>query len=471
MTPVLKTVNAKNLHARAHEALRLLSPRISAIIDDLHHAGATVYLVGGAVRDLLLKKTITDADIELHRKSPEAVQEILARHGTVEQIGASFGVLLIHGVPVDWSFPRVDSAGRKPLVTIDYMLPIDRALARRDVTINALALDLKTGELHDPYGGVDDLVAGVLRSPENSRFAEDPLRFYRVLQLMARFEAEPEPELTRICQHMSVTGVAHERIEAEFRKLLLYSRSPSRAFRWLKKIGRLKELYPELAILADTPQEPEWHPEGDVFEHSMQALDAAAHGNYHDDFHKLVIAYSALCHDMGKAVTTEKIDNRIRSHGHEIAGVKIAEKFMRKISFNEKLIENILKLVRYHMSPALLINSGAKPAAYKRLAQWLSPVSISWLVDLAYADVRGRNPHSHEPLTSPVPILEQFVHAVQNARVYESPEKPILLGRDLLEYISPGPHMGKLLAHAYEIQIEENIQDKKILLERILKEH
>lgn len=471
MTPVLKTIDAENLHARAHESLKNLSARIPGIIDDLHQAGATVYLVGGAVRDLLLKKNITDADIEVHQKSPECVQEILARHGTVEHIGVSFGVLLVHGIPVDWSFPRSDSAGRKPLVTIDCMLPIDRALARRDVTINALALDLKTGELHDPYGGVQDLAAGVLRSPDNSRFAEDPLRFYRVLQLMARFEAEPEPELTRICQSMSVTGVAHERIEAEYRKLLLYSQTPSRVFRWLKKIGRLEELYPELAVLEKTPQEPEWHPEGDVFEHSMQALDAAARGNYQDDWHKLVILYSALCHDLGKAVTTEKIDNRIRSHGHEIAGVKIAQKFMRRISLNEKLIENISKLVRYHMSPGLLINSGAKPAAYKRLAQWLSPVSIAWLVDLAYADMRGRNPDSHEPLTGSVPILEKFVQAVQDARVYESPEKPILLGRDLLEHIAPGPEMGKLLARAYEIQIEENIQDKKILLERILKEH
>jgi len=335
-----------------------------------------------------------------------------------------------------------------------------------------MGIDLTTKELIDPFDGLKDLERGILRAPNPETFVEDPLRFYRVMQMIARFEMQPDQELQNVCRMMSIEHVSRERIELEFEKMLLQSQRPSKGLRWLREVGRLAAVLPELDATINVEQDPRWHPEGDVFEHSMQALDAAAiiAKTYVDRHQKLILLYTALVHDLGKAVTTEKTPNGIISYNHEVAGVDLARNMLKRITENHDLMNAILKLVRHHMTPVIFVKEGAKASAYKRLANKLDPeASIARLADLAYADIRGRNPASMEPLTIEIPELVTFIERADQAHVHYKPEEPVLKGRDLLDVIKPGKEMGKLLDRAYEIQIEEGILDKEELKRRVLK--
>jgi tRNA nucleotidyltransferase (CCA-adding enzyme) len=267
---------------------------------------------------------------------------------------------------------------------------------------------------------------------------------------------------------MDIKSISRERIEAEFEKLFLKSKRPSLGIRWLRDIGRLNDVLPELASTIDVPQEYAWHPEGDVFEHSMQALDAAVPLPYEGKL-KLVMMYASLCHDLGKATTTRQIDGKWRSNAHDQAGVPLTKSMLKRITHNQELIAMVVKLVRHHMAPGIFVKQGAKPAAYKRLAVWLAPdVSMQMLADLAVADKSARNGKGHEPLTDPLPDIQEFMKRSDAAQVLQDAQPAVLLGRDLLHLIPPGPKMGVLLKKAYEIQIEEDVHDKEELLRRIL---
>lgn len=447
-------------------------PTIKSIVQSIDAQKGRALLVGGAVRDLLLGRASKDIDIEVHGISLAALEEILKKHGPVSAVGKSFGVLRIHNLDVDWSLPRTDSVGRKPIVAIDPHMTFKQAFERRDLTINAMGVDLITKELIDPFDGIKDLEQGMLRAPNPETFVEDPLRFYRVMQMIARFEMYPNEELQNVCRRMSIEHVSRERIELEFEKMLLQSKRPSLGIRWLRDVGRLAEVFPELDATINVEQDFRWHPEGDVFEHSMQALDAAAiiAKTYDDRHKKLVLLYTALVHDLGKAVTTEKTPNGIISYNHEVVGVDLARAMLKRITENHDLISAILKLVRHHMTPVIFVKEGAKASAYKRLANKLDPeTTIAMLADLAYADIRGRNPESIDPLTIAIPELVTFIERADQAKVHYKPEEPVLKGRDLLDVIKPGKEMGRLLDRAYEIQIEEGIIDRDELKRRVLK--
>ena len=198
---------------------------------------------------------------------------------------------------------------------------------------------------------------------------------------------------------MDLKDISTERIEAEFDKLFLKSKRPSLGIRWLKQINRLQEILPELAATIGVKQDPSWHPEGDVFEHTMQSIDAAAALSYTDDYQKLKALYAVLCHDLGKVATTQIIDGHITSYDHENVGVPLAEKMLMRLTRRIELIDAVLKLVKYHMAPGQFVKTGAKINAYKRLANKLAPeVSIYLLAQVSLADKRGRNAHSSLPL-------------------------------------------------------------------------
>lgn len=466
----MKSVLSPVLQQRVIDCVRGVSPTQS-IIDALVKGGATVFLVGGAVRDLVLRDhaEIPDLDIEVHGLSLEQLEQELARFGTVIEIGKAFGVLRVLGLDIDWSLPRTDSQGRKPRVDVQKDLPIDAALRRRDLTMNALALDLTTFELHDPFGGVRDFENKVLRTPDPAFFVEDPLRFYRVMQFVGRFEMEPDAVLNELCSRMSLADVSRERIEMEFAKLFLKSRRPSLGLRWLDHIGRLAEILPEIDMLHGVQQSPEWHPEGDVFEHTMQAVDAAAALPYESKEQKLWVIYAALVHDCGKAITTKYIDGRWRSFGHEIEGLDVAQQLMQRICLCKRSIEIVLRLVRHHMAPGVLVRDGGSPAAFKRLAYNLAPVAnIELLAQLGFADKRARNGLGHEPLTIPLDDIEEFREYAKKYGVLHGPEAPILTGADLIDHIAPGPLLGEAIKHAYQIQIKRGIADKEQLKRRVL---
>lgn len=487
--------------ATSAETFLLLCKPLRSILSAIKQAGGCAYAVGGCVRDLILERKIKDIDIEVHAITIEQLEEVLGRFGHVQLIGKQFGVLLLQGLDVDWAVPRRDSKGRKPTVAVDPTMNFAQAARRRDVTMNAMGIDLHeiieqwdflesiVGNhkkfleklmIVDPYNGLEALKKKQLSAVDERLFLEDPLRFFRVMQFIGRFEMKPDAALQKLCASMELADVntgepiAKERIFGEIKKLLLQSRQPSRAFRWLQEIGRLKELFPELYMLIGAAQRKDYHPEGDVFEHAMQVVDCAAQvTDYketrlfsHDD-EKLMICVAALCHDMGKPVST---DENLCSRGHDIAGVPIARSFISRFApAGGWLCKNISKLVRLHMQPLAFMKGDAKAKAYKRLAKKLAPtLSIRQLGLLARCDWRGRNGESVDPLPED-PMYEQFLSRAEKAGVLDGAEPALLQGRHLLDEIMPGKEMGDLLDKAYELQIEEGITDIDELKKRVLK--
>lgn len=445
-------------------------PLVQQIVYGVTQVHGRALLVGGAVRDALLNKKIKDLDIEVHGLNITQLEVILKQFGAVSLVGKIYGVLRLHGLDVDWSLPRADLSGRKPVVEIDPHMGLVKAFARRDLTINAMGIDLATGELIDPFHGYDDLQHGILRATDPSFFVEDPLRFFRVMQFIGRFEMRPNNELNRLCKQMDFSTVSVERIDDEFEKLMLKSKRPSLGLRWLNDIGRLAEILPELAATKGIVQDPEWHPEGSVFEHTMQTIDAAALLECDTTEQKLLLMYGALCHDLGKVTTTEFIEDHWRSRGHDVEGQIPAKKLLKRITRKKQLIDGVLKLVRYHLMPTEFIANNAGPSAYKRLANKLYPeITMSLLAKLSLADMRGRNGKGHLPLTDPSPEIDEFLKKAAKAKVLIQKEEPILQGRDLMPYVEPGPKMGALLKKAYELQIEEGIVNKEQLLKLVLK--
>jgi tRNA nucleotidyltransferase (CCA-adding enzyme) len=418
-------------------------------------------------------------------------------------VGRQFGVLRIAGIDADWSLPRRDSKGRKPFVEVDPYMGIDAACRRRDLTMNAMAIDLyelchKIAEkgiiispikdfcIIDPYGGLKDMAVRQLQVVDENLFLEDPLRLYRVMQFIGRFELLPTQQLSLLCSSMKLYDehtnkkIAKERIFEEIKKLFLKSNQPSLGFRWLRDIGRLNETFPELYSLIDVSQRSDYHPEGDVFEHTMQALDAAAQQNIYQasekqttEDEKFLIMLAVLAHDLGKTITT---DTQLHCHGHEEAGVGLGEQLLRRITDNQVLVSSVKKLVRYHCMPFYLTNKDVDIGAYKKLARKLSPeVNLRhiWLVGLA--DILGRNAVGLQPLSRPIheehsKRMNQFIAMAEEAGVIYEQEKPILLGRHLLDVVPPGAGLGKLLDCAYQLQIEENIKDWQVLRQRVLKD-
>lgn len=445
-------------------------PLVHKIVSAVNDQGGRSLLIGGAVRDLLLGIPIKDLDIEVHGVSLDTLESILKQCGTVSLVGKAYGVLRVHGLDIDWSIPRADAPGRKPEVTIDPTMQIQEAFLRRDLTMNAMGIDLVSFELIDPFNGKKDLEHKVLRTPSAQRFIEDPLRFYRVMQFVSRFQMQPDQELEDICKKMDISRVSVERIDEEFKKLLLKSERPSLGIRWLQYIGRLSEVLPELAATVGVQQEERWHPEGDVFEHTMQSLDAASALEFADDQEKLIVMYAAICHDLGKATTTVFQDGVYHSYGHEGAGVIAAQKMMPRITRNKEIIEAIGTLVKYHMVPIQLVESNAGEASYKRMARKLSPhATLKMLGFLSLCDQRGRNPAKNKPLTHSINEIDIFLERAAQASVLHQAEKPVLHGRDIMDVIEPGPYMGKILDEAYEIQLQEGITDKETLRSRVLK--
>ena len=454
--------------------------KVKPILDEIIQIGGIPYLVGGSVRDLVLGRQIKDVDIEVHKLTIDELQNCLKKFGPVRLVGKKFGVLRIDGFDIDWSLPRSDSKGRKPETVIDPDMTIQDALKRRDLTMNAMAIDLreliKQVKIIDPYGGLQDIKNKILRAVDIKLFLDDPLRFFRVMQFIGRFEMEPDKELNDLCKKMdlkdAITGspVSKERIFEEIKKLLLKSKKPSLGFRWLQKTKRLKEIFPELYDLIGVQQRKDYHPEGDVFEHTMQSIDAAAvFDEYENKNEKFLITIAALVHDLGKVVATDK---DLSCYGHEKAGVPIAKKLLKRITNNQDLIQAVCKLVRYHVRPAELLKQKSGIKAYKRLALKLAPyTNLRQLAILNLVDLQGRNPKGSEPLVGEYKDrLNEFLKKMREVKIEKKPEEAVLQGRDLLDIIPPGPKLGLLVKKAYKIQIDEGVKDKEELKKRILKE-
>jgi tRNA nucleotidyltransferase (CCA-adding enzyme) len=438
---------------------------LARLLAAVHAAGGRPYVVGGAVRDALLGLPLTDWDVEVFGLAAESLERVLEAQGRVDAVGQSFRVYKLSGVEgvggaLDVSLPRRDSKagpGHRGIAAEgDPSLTVAEAARRRDFTINALLLDPRTGELVDPWDGRFDLERRVLRAVDPATFVDDPLRALRAVQLAARFELSVDEPTAALCAAMPLAELPAERIFGEIENLLLKARRPSLGLSLLRRWGMLPVVAPELSPLEGTPQDPEWHPEGDVWTHTLQVVDEAAallDGLEHDRPRRLAVMLGALCHDLGKPPTTRFEDGRVRSRGHEEAGLRPTAALLDRWNVHTLLgydvREQVLALVAQHLKPGQLYDDRERVSdgAIRRLARKVEP---DLLYRVARADCVGRRPGVFEPVA-----MEWFRERVRALDVAQRPPEPLLKGRDLLALgVPPGPEVGRLVRAVYELQLD-----------------
>ena len=414
--------------------------------------GGRALLVGGCVRDGLLGRLAKDIDMEVYGLPIEKIEEGLRPYFRLDTVGRSFGVLILKGEDIDIALPRRESkTGPKHTdfrVEGDPTMSQEDAASRRDFTINAISLDPLTGELIDPFNGVADLEARRLRHV-SSAFSEDPLRVLRGMQFIARFELNPAPETIALCRTLDPQDLPSERLWEEWKKLILKGRSIFKGLSFLQDCDWL-QYFPELEDLVGCNQDPKWHPEGDVWNHTRHCLDAYAAHRIDDEWEDLIVGLAVLCHDFGKPSTSYTDENgRIRSPRHDVEGVPIAQRFLKRLTRQKKIFEEVLPLVEQHMRPLALYRDGAGDSAIRRLAARVKRVDR--LTRVAHADKNGRPPIAPDDFPEGKWLLER---AAQLA-IEDNAPKPILLGRHLVELgIKPGKHFGKILDRVYEAQLD-----------------
>lgn len=426
-------------------------------------AGGRALMVGGAVRDKALGVESKDLDLEVFGVPADKLQAILRDKFPFDPCGVSFGVLKLRHLDIDVSLPRRESkrgeGHRSFEIASDPYLSVKEAAERRDFTINAMYFDPLSGEFEDPFGGGDDLKRGILRHV-SSKFVEDPLRVLRGMQFIARFSLEAAPETIEICRTIDIEGLAAERLMEEWSKLLLKGVSISRGLDFLKATGWVK-YFPEIAALIGCEQDPVWHPEGDVFEHTKLCLDAFAKRRIGDKREDLLVGLAVLCHDFGKPATTrfDEKSGRIRSLGHDEAGKEPTLSFLRRLTNDERLLKEIPPLVQCHMQPFALWKSAATDAAIRRLA--LRVGRLDRLIRVSRADDEGRLP-DQVPSAAKGEDLDWLAEAAERLRVADAAPKPILLGRHLIALgMKPGPSFKPILDKCFEAQLDGAFADSE----------
>ncbi len=443
-------------------------------------AGGRALIVGGWVRDSLLGTASrdnapgvpppartalsaaqggqpNDIDVEVFGLPADRLRAVLAELGPVNSVGASFAVFKLGSLDV--SLPRTESkAGRGHrgfVVTGDPDLPLEEAARRRDFTVNAIAWDPLRDEYFDPHGGREDLRRKRLRMVDPATFGDDSLRVLRAVQLAARLEFEVDEPTRTVCRAITLDDLPSERVWGEMERLLLLAARPSLGFALAREIGVVDRLFPELAALVDCPQEPEWHPEGDVWTHTLLVIDEARRRI--DELprpQQLAVMLGAVCHDFGKPATTAHIDGRIRSLNHEEMGVPPATAFLDRLNIHTfdgyDVRGQVLGLVAHHLKPGMW---RAAPkvgdGAFRRLAR---KVDLKLLARLAQADCRGRTGDFD------CSAMDWFLERARSLGVEHAPPAPILMGRHLIALgVPPGPDVGSILKQIYEGQLDGRI--------------
>ena len=441
--------------------------RIALAVRD---AGGRALCVGGFTRDRLrsLERATArqvaasapkDLDIEVFGIAQEQLHALLLTLGKVVPAGQAFPVYKLG--EIDVALPRRESKtgrGHKGFtVEGDPSMPFDEAARRRDFTVNAIGWDPLTDEYLDPFNGREDLRNRRLRVVDPRTFADDSLRVLRALQFAARFELTIDPESARICSAIALDDLPAERIWGEFEKLLLQAERPSIGFALGRELGVIRRLLPEMEPLFDCPQDPEWHPEGNVWIHTLMVIDKARALNADLDRPRLAtVMLGAVCHDLGKPATTAVIDGRVKSPNHEAMGVAPATSILDRLNVNTldgfDVRAQVLGLVTEHLRPIAFSKTRetVTDGAFRRLAQ---KVDLELLARFARSDCHGRSG------TFDCSGVDWFIARARALGVEHRPPAPILLGRHLIEMgVAPGPRMGEILRAIYELQLDSAVQ-------------
>ncbi|PYT37302.1 MAG: hypothetical protein DMF52_03870 [Acidobacteria bacterium] len=458
-----------------------LPPLILELCRSLRAEGGQAFLVGGWVRDLEMLRlqgvpgmpAAEEFDLEVYGLPTDRLAFVLGRYGEVRLVGQSFAVYKLvprqpehaggAAVPaIDISLPRRDTKvapGHRGFeVQGDPNLSQKDATRRRDFTVNAMMYDPLAGRTIDHWSGLDDLRSRVLRAVDPSTFVEDSLRVLRAVQLAARLEFSIDPATVDLCRRIDLSDLPAERIWGEFEKLLLKARRPSIGLEWADRLGVVGSLFPELRALKGCPQEKEWHPEGDVWTHTLMAIDRAkAEIDGLPKERALAVMLAVICHDFGKPATTAVVDGRIRSYEHEEGGIPPTRAFLDRLNVRTlhgyDLREQVVQLVSHHLTPSHYFKNreNVGDGAFRRLARKLEP---DLLYRVSRADCLGRTGDFSTE------AQEWFIGKVRALSVESRPPRPILMGRHLLEMgLKPGPIIGRVTKAVYEKQLDGQVKD------------
>jgi tRNA nucleotidyltransferase (CCA-adding enzyme) len=458
--------------------------KIISLAESIRGAGGRAMLVGGCVRDELMGVEPKDWDLEVFGVEPERLRAILESVGEVNVVGEAFTVYKL-GSDLDVSIPRrerkVGIGHRGFVIEGDPSMSFEEASRRRDFTVNSILHDPLTNEIIDSFDGRRDIELRVLRHVSSDTFPEDSLRVLRAAQFAARLEFDIDRETVELCRSIDVTDLPRDRIWGELEKLLLQAKRPSIGIRWLYELGVVDQIFPELKSLVGVPQEPEWHPEGNVDVHTMMVVDEAR--KLIDDLpyeRKVAVMLGALAHDFGKPPTTQYFDGRWRSHSHDEAGVEPTVAFLDRLGIYTlngfDVRDQVIQLVRYHLKPGEFYKAESKnpvgDGAFRRLARKVEP---GLLYRVAKADSLGRNPEWLPPEkrfgSEP---MEWFIEKVRTLEIEKKAPDPILMGRHLIALgLQPSPLFKEILDAVYEMQldgkvtnVEEGIAQARLMIDR-----
>jgi tRNA nucleotidyltransferase (CCA-adding enzyme) len=429
----------------------------------VRQAGGRALIVGGWVRDRLRGHPSKDLDLEVFGVAQDRLPALLAAFGRVEAVGQSFPVYKV--VPpgatgeIDVALPRRESKsgrGHKGFaVQGDPSMSIAEAARRRDFTINAISWDPLTDEYEDPCRGRADLDRRLLRAVDPATFGDDSLRVLRAVQFAARFEFMLDDGTAALCRRIRLDDLPAERIWGEIEKLLLQPVRPSIGFALALDLGVVDQVLPEMRPLVGCEQEPEWHPEGDVWTHTLMVIDQAAGLNRDLDRPPLLaVMLGAVCHDLGKPATTAVIDGRIRSMEHEQAGVEPTLRLLDRLNVHTidgyDVRGQVVGLVAQHLKPGMFYKAeNVTDGAFRRLAQ---KVDMELLARVARADCLGRTGGFD------CSAMDWFIERARALGVEHQPPAPLVMGRHVLALgVAPGPRVGDLLKQVYEKQLDGEI--------------
>lgn len=422
--------------------------------------GGRTFYVGGCVRDKLLGFEPKDIDIEVYGVTHDVlVNDILSTFGQVRFQGASFGVYRVSGYDVDIAFPRTENVvgkfHRDFNVCVDSNLSFEKATTRRDFTINAMLQDVLTGEIIDLHGGQDDLKNGIIRHVNAASFVEDSLRVFRAAQFAARFDFMIADDTKDLIQTIDTTFLSKERVYDEMKKALLLSSKPSRFFEELRDVNQLDFWFPEVLAMYGCGQNPMYHPEGDVWTHTMQVLDFAAtcRGKvaYPEQF-----MLSVLCHDIGKPVSSHSgSDGVIHAYNHDTEGVSVGRTFLHRITNNNFTIRYVANMIELHMKLPQMFSHNSR---YKKTNGLFDrSICMNDLMMLSYCDTHN------QWIYDDIDVRSAFlVWCRKRIRVYEyRMMQPQVTGNDLLLLgLQPSPLFSELLKEAHKLHLSGVSKDE-----------
>ncbi|HEX7313367.1 MAG TPA: HD domain-containing protein [Pyrinomonadaceae bacterium] len=433
----------------------------------VQEAGGRALLVGGCVRDRLLGREVKDWDVEVYGVEPTHLRELLGRFGRVNVVGEAFTVYKL-GLDLDVSLPRRErKTGRGHrgfYIEGDPHMSFAEAARRRDFTVNAILEDPLDGEIIDPFDGLTDLEAKLLRAVAPETFVEDSLRVLRAAQFAARFQFDVEEKTVELCRSIDLTDLPAERVWGEVEKILLAAPRPSVGLEWLDRLNVTPQLFHELDALKGVEQEAEWHPEGDVFVHTLLVCDRAREMIDDLDYaRRVTVMLAALCHDFGKPSTTAFVEGRTRSRGHDEAGVVPTTALLDRLKLftldGYDVRAQTIALVREHLKPGDFYRKREEvtDGAFRRLAR---RCELDLLYRVAKADSLGRNaPWVPREKWFTAEAQEWFIERARELSLEKGPPAALLLGRHLLEMgLKPSPLVGEIQRAVYEMQLDNRVR-------------